>query len=161
MLNLLLFCCLFSKTIYAIEYKLSDYNSSFDGSPDVFIIGAQKGGTTALAEILVHLKVCALTQPYLKEPQFFSYGFNDQAFNEYITGIVVPLCYLLSINHFNQCTILGFNNEKAKNPLQLTVDASPNYFGEYDSLVNIQKLYSPASIAKKKFILILREPVSR
>ena len=36
--------------------RISDYNSSFTGYPDVILIGVQKGGTTSLAYFLVNMK---------------------------------------------------------------------------------------------------------
>ena len=135
-----LICLGLLPSLLCADLHLSDFNASFDGPPDVFIFGVQKGATTALAEILVGLKVCALSQPYLKEPQFFSYGFNDKTFQDYVTG---------------------YQREKNANPNILTLDASPNYFGEMDAFNNFKSLYSPESIAKKRFILVIREPVAR
>ena len=121
-------------------YRTSDLNSSFDGPPEVFILGVQKAGTTALSETLVRLKVCAYYKRSAKEPQIFSYEFNDRALNRYLEG---------------------FYKVKAKNSSLLTLDASPNYFSEKKAFLRFKSLYSPESIANKKFILLLREPVAR
>jgi hypothetical protein len=66
--------------------KLSQYNASFDGPPDVFIFGVQKGGTTALAEVITRLQVTTFLKKDVKEPQFFSYSFTQDMFEEYMNG---------------------------------------------------------------------------
>ena len=124
----------------AIHYRISDYNGTFKGPPDVFLFGVQKAGTTALAEVLERLKVCTYLKRNAKEPQLFSYEFNDRTFNKYVNG---------------------FNRLKQANSTRLTLDASPNYFSEPQAFMNILQLYSLESFTKKKFIIMLREPSVR
>ena len=126
--------------LLANNFHISDFNATFDGPPDVFLFGVQKGGTTALAEVLVRLKVCTYLKRNVKEPQLFSYEFNDKAFNRYVNG---------------------FNRMKQSNSTRLTLDASPNYFSELQAFSNIQTLYSRESLVKKKYIIMLRDPVAR
>jgi hypothetical protein len=44
---------LVSHSMPSSALQLFDYNSSFDGDPDVIVLGVQKSGTTSLARLLV------------------------------------------------------------------------------------------------------------
>lgn len=118
------------------KYLLSDYNSTFDGPPDIFMIGVPKGGTTSLHDLLVmeDSKILA----YEKEVHFFDDYYNNEYFNQYITK---------------------YNNIKLYN--HYTIDSSPAYFSSMNVLTNMVSLYSSHTLKKKKFILLLREPFSR
>ena len=118
--------------------SISDYHSSFDGYPDVFLIGAAKAGTTSIAYFLVDALRLYVESGGRKEPIFFSY-FNDKCFNEYIAG---------------------FNEEKKRYGNLPTLDGSVAYFAREDVWIKMKRLYSPDCLRKKKFILSLREPIA-
>ena len=110
-------------------------NSSFEGPPYAFILGAAKAGTTSLMVLLVH-QLHLLTLPnHMKEPNAFASNFNRNFFNSYIQGY--------------QGSSYG-------------LDASPDYFTHCSKApMRIVRVYSPASLAAKKFIVILRDPLAR
>ena len=118
--------------------NLSDYNGTFDGYPDVILLGVQKGATTSLNTFLLFEMKLFVPTFTNKEPNFFSRNFNDEFFNEYIGG---------------------FDESKHLYGDLPTFDASPSYFSSPIIWTNLKKLYSPESLRKKKFILSLREPV--
>lgn len=119
--------------------RLSDYNSSFVGYPDVMLLGVQKGGTTSLYYLLVKILKLYVNSGK-KEAHFFSFNFNDDAFNNYITG---------------------FDEMRSLDGDLPTFDGSPSYFDIPKAWDNIKSLYSPECLRQKKFILSLREPVAR
>ena len=119
--------------------RLSDYNSSFVGYPDVMLLGVQKGGTTSLYYLLVKILKLYVNSGK-KEAHFFSFNFNDDAFNNYITG---------------------FDEMRSLYGDLPTFDGSPSYFDIPKAWDNIKSLYSPECLRQKKFILSLREPVAR
>ena len=125
----------------AAELHLSNYHSSFEGDPDVVLLGVQKGGTTSLTAVLVRrLGLYVISGPN-SESHFFSLNFNDDHFNKYIKGF---------IDH---------RNEIGNRP---SFDGSTTYFGSAKDVIHRMKaLYSPESFRKKKFILSLREPIAR
>ena len=120
--------------------RISDYNSSFMGYPDVILIGVQKGGTTSLAYFLVNIKKLYVESWDSKEQHFFSFHFDDAAFNHYISG---------------------FEWSRIRHGDLPTFEGSPSYFSFPHTWENMRRLYSPESIRKKKFILTLREPTIR
>lgn len=122
------------------EMRISDYQSSFEGDPDVFLIGVQKGGTTSLTSLLVHQLKLYVISGATSEAHFFSAKFNDDEFNKYIAGFN---------RHRNE-----FGNLKG-------FDGSTTYFPSAIVFQRIKDLYSPESLRRKKFILTLREPISR
>ena len=119
--------------------SISDYNSSFDGYPDVFLIGAAKGGTTSIAYFLVNTLKLYVESGGRKEPIFFV-NFNDKEFNRYISG---------------------FDEEKMRKGDLSTFDGSVQYFQHQDVWMKMKRLYTPECLRKKKFILSLREPIAR
>lgn len=103
--------------------------------PDIFIIGVQKGGTTSLHDILLgNGEICGFGS---KEKHFFDH--NSLWFRGYDN-------YLSS---FKKCT-----------PGKITIDATPMFAVE-SVPKRIKETYSKSSLSKLKFILILREPISR
>lgn len=116
-------------------FRISDYNSSFVGAPDIFIIGAHKAGTTFLSGLLVnYLKLCVQSNG-VNEPHFFDQNFNDDGFIRYIDGF--------------------------KNDDKITLDATSSYFRTPIVWDRLKKLYSSDCLRQKKFILILRAPIVR
>lgn len=103
--------------------------------PDLFIIGAQKCGTTSLNNLLFeHKQICSKG---VKEKHFYSE-------NNYLD---IVKSYLAE---FEGC--------KSN---QVTVDATPKYIVGSEIAERIKASYKPESLAKKKFIILLRDPVAR
>ena len=110
-------------------------NSSLTGPPYLFIIGATKAGTTSLTSLLVRELHLLTLSNNMKEPNTFASNFNPRFFQSYIKGF-------------------------KDSPYGL--DASPDYFTHCSKAPHrIVKVYSPTSLATKKFIAVLREPVAR
>lgn len=103
--------------------------------PDVFVIGAQKCGTTSLIRLLYeHPAICSFG---IKEKHFYSDEVTDASYKSYL-------------DEFSGC-------KKG----QMTFDATPSYSFVEETPQRLKAAYSPASLAKKKFILLLREPTAR
>jgi hypothetical protein len=119
----------------ALKYSIG---KDFDGPPDVFILGVQKSATTSLNTYLVYEEEAFINSHQEKEPHFFSFHFNPEGFKKYMEGFH-------SLAHLNRRFL----------------DSTPGYLFFENALENMKRLYSVESIKKKKFIVILREPVSR
>jgi len=103
--------------------------------PDVFILGVQKCGTTSLNSLLEYNnKIC---NKDLKEKHFYS----ERNFTANYTNYDMK---------FIDCK-----------RSQLTFDATPNYIFFDDTAINVKNSYTSLSLSLKKFIVLLREPVSR
>ena len=128
--------------LYALaDLHLSDYHSSFEGDPDVILFGVQKGGTTSLTALLTRRFGLYVVSGPNSESQFFSRNFNDFEFNKYIEG---------------------FSAHRREYGNRQSFDGSTTYFGLAKEVIHRMKsLYSPESFRRKKFILSLREPISR
>ena len=135
----LLLTAAFYFPVAASVLSISDYNRSFVGEPDVFVIGVMKAGTTSLSDFLTK-RLGYVSSFGEKEPKFFeAQNFNDENFEKYVRG---------------------FREEQRVRGEQLvTFDASPTYFTQTDVFVRMRNLYSPECFRKKKFVLSLREPV--
>ena len=108
--------------------------------PSVFLIGSMKAGSTSLSKALVdHPNFC--NDP-IKEKHFFDHNSN------YVGGVQ------WFMKRFpTECTTTSVD--------YLTLDATPNYI-RFNHVPGLMKeFYGPDELAKKKFILILRDPVSR
>lgn len=109
--------------------------------PDIFIIGAQKCGTTSTAFLMLqHGDIC---NKGLKEKHYFSdleafVTDYDKHWDNYR-------------RNFNECT----------NSSQMTMDATPSYVWLDYAPELLKKSYTKKQLAQKKFLLILREPVQR
>ena len=123
---------------------IADYDKSFIGDPDVFIIGVQKGGTTSLSSFLMYRLKNFVESYRRKELHFFDKYFNDESFNDYIKGFVEEKDHRGTHSYH-----------------YLSLDSSPAYFRTPIVWQRIVKLYSPESLRQKKFILSLRDPISR
>jgi hypothetical protein len=108
--------------------------------PDLFIIGAQKCGTTTLNLLLQrHPSFC---DQGLKEKHFFS---DDKA---YVTNYDAHVAKFLG--EFKKC-----------NKSLLTIDATPSYVWLDYVPGFVKESYTKADLKAKKFVLLLREPVLR
>lgn len=123
---------------------------SYTGYPDVFLFGAQKAGTSSLHDVLVNYHLAAnstrslAVESFDKEPQVFSYNFNNDSLNRFKEGFE------------NNLRRYGDNGHK-----MITIDSSPNYFGNPVTYEIFHEFFDRHHLKTKKFILILREPVSR
>ena len=105
--------------------------------PNLFIIGTQKCGTTSLNKLLFeHPEICS---EGVKEKHFYSEkGYRSHArIKDYMY-------------EFAGCK-----------KWQITVDATPSYVSIPEVTDRLNISYSADSLSKKKFILLLRDPVSR
>jgi hypothetical protein len=111
--------------------------------PNFFLIGAGKCGSTSLFELITeHPEVCKSTQ---KEFHYFGsdrYGYTDAG----------KLWYTQSFANTNL-------RECAEG--KYTIDGTPRYIRLKEAAQHVASAYSVESLKKKKFILILREPVAR
>ena len=122
------------------KLKIADYHSSFEGDPDVFLVGVQKAGTTSLTDLFVEeLSLYVVAVPGA-ETHFFSFHYNDEEFNKYIEG---------------------FNAHREEVGNRKSFDGSTTYFPHPIAFQRIKSLYSPESLRRKKFIIALREPTCR
>jgi hypothetical protein len=105
--------------------------------PEFFLIGAMKCGTTTLFSFLTsHPEIC---NDNYKEKHFYD---KDEA--GYFKG------YNWYLSLFKGCDYKKFY-----------LDATPRYIG-FDTVPGrIKETYPPKILAAKKFLLVLREPVSR
>ena len=109
--------------------------------PSVFLIGAMKAATTTFYNVLIeHPSVCEYGE---KEKHFFS-G------KDYKTGYADDLQKYKS--EFAGC-----------NSTQQTLDATPGYSAGFYALTfaRMKRHYTQQTMLKKKFLYILREPVTR
>jgi len=103
--------------------------------PDLFIIGAQKCGTTSLNNLLFeHKEICSKG---VKEKHFYSESKYADMVKDYMAEYV------------------------GCKPNQVTVDATPKYVVGSEVAERIKASYKPETLAKKKFVLLLRDPVAR
>jgi Sulfotransferase domain len=108
--------------------------------PTFFIIGAQKAGTTALNDLLItHPAICNYGR---KEKHFFSA--DEESWREDQAELSRDF-----LREFSGCRGKFF-----------TLDSTPSY-SMLDYTAERIKQYYPQSAAQKKFVLLLREPVSR
>ena len=107
-------------------------NRSTYNPPEIFIIGVMKSATTSLSELLYkHPSIC---HEEVKEKHFFDVEHNNNNYKEKFS---------------------------CRNSNKLNVDATPKYFSNKVCPANIIKYFDKKTIKKKKFILLLREPVTR
>lgn len=106
--------------------------------PNFFLIGAGKCGTTSLHELIVqHPEICRTP---LKELHYFSGDSWERGHSWYV-------------QHFRNATDCPEG--------KYLIDGTPRYIRTSIAPQRIQSSYSPTELTKKKFILLLREPVSR
>lgn len=122
-----------------IQLHLADYNSSYKGYPDVFLLGVQKAATTSLHGILAYGHPPLLVETE-KEPHFFTLHYSDSGLSRYVRL---------------------FDAQVAKKRNTRTIDSTPDYFAAPQALPNMLKLYDREHFRSRLFILILREPASR
>jgi hypothetical protein len=105
--------------------------------PDLFIIGVQKCGTTSLNKLLFeHPQICNEGK---KEKHFYSE-------RDYLSASMLQE-YRFQFSHCKQN--------------QISVDATPAYASKPEAAERINSSYAHTTLSKKKFIILLREPVSR
>jgi hypothetical protein len=104
--------------------------------PSLFIAGAQKSGTTALAALLsLHPNV---TPPGTKELHFFDTRFNKAGPFEYLDGLRPPL---------------GFEHDAADGRGLFTFDPTPSYMLGHGTVLRMA-----AAAPAAKVVVLLRDP---
>lgn len=119
------------------NFSIKDFSSSFVGPPHVFILGVQKAGTTSLHDFLINSTNYFVAA--MKEPHFFDNKFTDSFFVE---QYLRPYYKLAERGRY-------------------TLDSSPGNFNNENVINRMVRLYSLENLREKKYIVILREPVSR
>jgi Sulfotransferase family len=131
------------------EVECSNADHSQLRIPSFIIVGAQKGGTTALSAILDHHP--RLQKSIQFEPHFFD---RNAVFKRHFNKLHDPdtLCRvrdLYATTHFNTSYL-------ASHPEVLAYEKTPSYMLEMDLIPGIKQLVPWA-----KIIVILRNPVDR
>jgi len=107
--------------------------------PDFFIIGAMKCGTTTLHKLLTdNPKICGEGE---KEKHFFD-----------------KTSFITKYDNARKNYLAEFKDCKKD---QLTIDASPDYISTAAVPERIVESYEADTLSRKRFILILRDPISR
>lgn len=139
----------------SVETAFEKHRHSLRGGPDVFIIGAQKCGTTSLHRLLMnHPSFCPSVY---KEIHYFDRIENwSKGARYYLAHFKTDRanCSLIK-------TIANKGNITDIAVRSLHLDATPDYFPNLLAPARIYQSFSPKDRLKKRFILIVREPVSR
>ena len=120
--------------------------------PDIFLIGAMKAGTTSFFKLLLSRGSTRENASFSKE--ICDYGEKEKHFfvgHSYKTDYEAAKNKYIS--EFSGCNISS----------QKTIDATPGMTSGSVALTvqRMKQHYTKATLAKKKFIYILREPVAR
>jgi len=109
--------------------------------PTIIMIGAMKAGTTSFHKLMVDKSQGKICDSGEKEKHFFNSKDYAIHYKEHVAYFK---------NEFKNCK-----------PEQLTMDSTPGYSVNDMTVGRIQESYSPEDLSKKKFMLLLREPVAR
>lgn len=126
-------------TILLIICTCHGINASYGEFPQIFLIGAQKCGSTSLHDLLsTHPNICQKNG--VKEAHFFNTNQFKGGKNEYMKLLAAEKC----------------------GPGEWVVDGTPNYI-QHDVVVpqRLLESYTTEELKRKKFVLVLREPVRR
>lgn len=124
----------FSLLVYQIS-SVKHFDELLTSTPDVFMIGAMKCGTTSLHKLFKrHPDWCCVDE---KEKHWFDQTRYRRGPEEYK-------------KLYSECPKSSY-----------LMDATPSYIRSKDCPERIKASYAPKDFEKKKFILSLREPVSR
>lgn len=107
--------------------------------PDVFVIGAMKCATTSFQKLLTENN--AICEYGEKEKHFFNSAEYKHNYKQHVG------------NYYNE-----YKGCKAG---QLRVDNTPGYAVNGETIGRVKESYELEELAKKKFIILLREPVAR
>lgn len=156
---LLLFASTHSTTPKKIE---AESLSSHGGAtlahplPTVFILGAQKGGTTSLFDIMIqHPNLCP---GRTKEPHFFkssNFDKNAKLKNEQIANLYYTMFSGVEVWHGQRQNVPNCLAGKGS-----FVDATPMMY-DCDAIHRLHEFYPEELHPKLRFIAILREPIAR
>jgi hypothetical protein len=120
--------------------------------PEFFIIGTARAATQSLFQALYdsHKEICDCGPP---QKHFFSDPFIEFA---------APYQRKTNARKYGQLFI-PTNTSAVRDRVhcKYCFDATPGYFHSSTTIENMNVTFSPAQLAKKKFILILREPTAR
>jgi hypothetical protein len=111
--------------------------------PNFFLIGAAKAGTSSLFLLLtMHPEICTATK---KEVRYFTSTHNFSLFGPRRT-----YTDSFAASKLHNCTEGNY-----------TIDGTPDYIFDKEAAQHLAAAYSPQSLAQKKFVLVLRDPVAR
>lgn len=123
--------------IFPINLILSYDSVSLTENPDIFIIGCQKCGFSSLAFLLsTHPAIC---NSGAKEKFFFSKQDYASTYSNYDA-------------QFQECI---------RDESLLTLDATPIYISDAAVPQRLKETYVASDLSQKKFVLMLRDPLTR
>ena len=132
---------LYFAAVQRVGGKHTTAPDGMEALPSFFIIGAQKAGTTALNDLLItHPAICSYGR---KEKHFFSA--DEESWRDDQVQLSREF-----LREFSGCGGKNF-----------TMDSTPSYSMLDYTAKRIRQYYPTAVAAQKKFVLLLREPVSR
>jgi hypothetical protein len=117
-------------------------------SPNFFIIGAARSGTTALAEILRHHPDAFVTQP--KEPSFLAFAGQEVAFTGPGDDITINRVAITDRDKY-----LSLYQSAGAKACRGDASVSTLYYSDH-SVATLQRYFSEA-----KLVVILRDPAAR
>jgi hypothetical protein len=120
--------------------------------PEFFIIGTARAATQSLYQALYdrHSEICDCGPP---QKHFFSDPFTE---------FTKPSLRKINARKYGQQflpTSASANHDRVH--CKYCFDTTPGYFHSSTTIENMNMTFSPAQLAKKKFILVLREPTAR
>lgn len=118
-----------------------EFNSTYKGDPQVFIIGVQRGGTHLVHTMLVSgqghnplFHDCGEI-----EPQIFTHRFNDYCYSKFTNQLELA----------------------RRRSVVRSLDSTSDYFTTPLALDNMVGFFNREHLRSKQFILVLREPAAR
>ena len=125
--------------ILAVFVWATDGNSSTLDFPDFFVIGAMKCGTTSLNKLMYdHPSICDYGD---KEKHFFDKDEYDTDYDEHLESYE---------SEFSGCKKRLYK-----------IDSTPSYIQYPYVPARINESYTRDDLLRKRFLLVIREPVSR
>eukprot|EP00600_Ochromonadales_sp_CCMP1393_P004188 CAMPEP_0174992928 /NCGR_PEP_ID=MMETSP0004_2-20121128/22795_1 /TAXON_ID=420556 /ORGANISM="Ochromonas sp., Strain CCMP1393" /LENGTH=149 /DNA_ID=CAMNT_0016246993 /DNA_START=594 /DNA_END=1040 /DNA_ORIENTATION=- len=125
---------------YGIRSHVLPFNGSFNSPyPDFYILGAPKCATTSLHDLLTkHPDIC---HSRTKEVHYFDDPAHYHIGPHFWEHIYDPQC-------------------SASTGHKKYIDSTPNYLDNKEAIIRMSKSFDEGEIQRKKFIIILREPVA-
>ena len=126
----------------------SESNSGRGTSPNFFIIGAARSGTTALAEILRHHPDAFVTEP--KEPSFLAFAGQEMAFTGPGDDTSINRVAITDRDKY-----LSLYKSASAKACRGDASVSSLYYSDH-SVATLQRYFPEA-----KLVVILRDPAAR